>query len=92
MPNGGTLTVDACKESDDTVITVADTGIGIPEEVKAKMFTPMLTTKSKGQGFGLPVVKRMVEALNGNSNISKAKQAKAPNLRYVSLLQKINGK
>ena len=66
MPEGGTLSVLACKEVDDTVITVADTGVGIPDEVKAKMFTPMLTTKSKGQGFGLPVVKRMVEALNGS--------------------------
>ena len=65
MPNGGTLTVLAYKEADDTIVTVSDTGVGIPNEVKAKLFTPMFTTKSKGQGFGLPVVKRMVEALNG---------------------------
>ena len=30
-----------------------------------KLFTPMFTTKSKGQGFGLPVIKRMTEALGG---------------------------
>lgn len=47
------------------VITVEDTGIGIPEDVKPKMFTPLFTTKSKGQGFGLPVVKRLVEAQGG---------------------------
>jgi len=29
------------------------------------MFTPLFTTKSKGQGFGLAVVTRMTEALNG---------------------------
>ena len=33
--------------------------------VKDKLFTPMFTTKSKGQGFGLAVVKRMAEALGG---------------------------
>jgi len=44
---------------------VKDTGMGIPEEIKNKMFTLMFTTKSKGQGFGLPVVKRMTEALDG---------------------------
>ena len=66
MPDGGTLSVLAYKEAGDTVVTVADTGVGIPEAIQAKLFTPMLTTKSKGQGFGLPVVKRMVDALNGS--------------------------
>ena len=42
-----------------------DTGEGIPKEVQDKLFTPLMTTKSKGQGFGLAVVKRMTEAMNG---------------------------
>ena len=65
MPKGGKLTIHAYKEANDVVITVKDTGVGIPEDVKSKLFTPMFTTKSKGQGFGLPVVKRMTEALGG---------------------------
>jgi signal transduction histidine kinase len=40
--------------------------LGIPEDVKAKLFMPLFTTKSKGQGFGLAVVKRMSEALGGS--------------------------
>ena len=55
----------AYKEADDSIITVADTGVGIPEEAKDKIFTPLFTTKSKGQGFGLAVVKRMIDALGG---------------------------
>jgi two-component system nitrogen regulation sensor histidine kinase NtrY len=47
------------------VITVKDTGIGIPEDAKDKLYTPLFTTKSKGQGFGLAVVKRLTEALGG---------------------------
>ena len=66
MPGGGKLTVSASKRSDKTVITVEDTGVGIPEDVKPKLFTPMMTTKSKGQGLGLSVVKRLVESLNGS--------------------------
>jgi PAS domain S-box-containing protein len=68
MPNGGKLTIHAFKDkkTDEAVITVADTGVGIPEAVKDKLFTPMFTTKSKGQGFGLAVIKRMAVALNGS--------------------------
>jgi PAS domain S-box-containing protein len=65
MPNGGKLTINAVCETESFVITVEDTGMGIPEEVKSKLFTPLFTTKSKGQGFGLAVVKRMSEALGG---------------------------
>src|SRR5208283_5100427 len=65
MPKGGKLSINAYKEANDVVITVKDTGVGIPEGVKSKLFTPMFTTKSKGQGFGLAVVKRMTEALGG---------------------------
>jgi signal transduction histidine kinase len=65
MPNGGTLTVHAFRDSKDLVIAVKDTGVGIPKDVQCKLFTPMFTTKSKGQGFGLPVVKRMTESLGG---------------------------
>ena len=67
MPKGGKLTVQAYKDANDTIITVEDTGEGIPEEAKAKIFQPLFTTKSKGQGFGLAVVKRLTEALNGTA-------------------------
>jgi PAS domain S-box-containing protein len=65
MPKGGKLTIQAYKEANETVIAVTDTGVGIPKDIQNKMFTPMFTTKSKGQGFGLPVVKRMAESLGG---------------------------
>jgi two-component system nitrogen regulation sensor histidine kinase NtrY len=65
MSNEDKLTINASRKKDKTVITIQDTGVGIPEHVKTKMFTPLFTTKSKGQGLGLAVVKRLVEALKG---------------------------
>ena len=65
MPNGGRLFVNAFREAGDVVITVGDTGMGIPEEARSKLFMPLFTTKSKGQGFGLAVVRRITEALGG---------------------------
>ena len=65
MPQGGKLSVKAEKNEKNVLITVADTGNGIPEEAKTKMFQPLFTTKAKGQGFGLAVCKRLVEAQCG---------------------------
>ena len=65
MPDGGRLTINATAKDNNTIITVQDTGVGIPEDAKPKLFMPLFTTKSRGQGFGLSVVKRMTEALNG---------------------------
>ncbi len=67
MPEGGRITIQTNKnnQTNNIIITVEDTGLGIPEEIKPKIFTPLFTTKSKGQGFGLAVVKRLVEAQGG---------------------------
>jgi PAS domain S-box-containing protein len=65
MPKGGELTLTVCKRKDCVVVTVSDTGQGIPDSVKANLFKPLTTTKAKGQGLGLAVVKRLVEGLNG---------------------------
>jgi signal transduction histidine kinase len=65
MPNGGELTIHVFKDSNDVMISVKDTGVGISEAIRDKLFTPMFTTKAKGQGFGLAVIKRMTESLGG---------------------------
>jgi len=65
MPHGGKLFVRAHRDEQGMVLTVHDSGMGIPEEARPMLFTPLFTTKSKGQGFGLAVVKRMAEALGG---------------------------
>ena len=69
MPNGGKLAVNAEFKGGNVFITVEDTGEGIPEEIRGNIFKPLFTTKSKGQGFGLAVVKKLTEALNGKVTV-----------------------
>jgi PAS domain S-box-containing protein len=65
MPKGGKLAINAVVKNGNAVVTVEDNGEGIPESVRAKLFTPLVTTKSRGQGFGLSVVKRLTEGMGG---------------------------
>jgi PAS domain S-box-containing protein len=65
MPEGGKLDIQSRRENGEVVLTVEDSGVGIPADCRGKLFTPLFTTKAKGQGFGLAVVKRMTEALEG---------------------------
>jgi PAS domain S-box-containing protein len=67
MPDGGELTINAFRKENPQaiVITVEDTGVGIRPADRGRIFTPLFTTKSKGQGFGLPVCKRLIEGHGG---------------------------
>ncbi len=69
MSNGGKLTITTQKSNDNSYfeITFSDTGSGIPEEIKDKIFNPFFTTKSegKGTGLGLPIVKNILDEHNG---------------------------
>jgi PAS domain S-box-containing protein len=65
MPDGGELSVSASLEDETVAISVSDTGVGIPEEMRDKLFSPLMTRKAKGTGLGLAVVKRIVDAHGG---------------------------
>jgi PAS domain S-box-containing protein len=90
MPDGGKLAVTAKNLEGNAVITVTDTGAGIPEDVKPRLFQPLFTTKSKGQGFGLAVVKRMTEALGGTVTFT-SEQGKGTTF-IITLPQKLKQK
>ena len=51
------------------VVTVKDNGQGIAAELKDKIFSPFCTTKARGMGLGLPIVKRTVFDHNGRVDI-----------------------
>jgi signal transduction histidine kinase len=65
MPDGGELKITSSIEGDMAVISVKDTGVGMAKENIDKLFQPFYTTKSKGQGLGLAVSKRLIDAHDG---------------------------
>lgn len=56
-------------DSEWMVISIADTGVGIPEENLDKLFEPLFTTKAKGIGLGLALVKTLVEGNGGKIEV-----------------------
>jgi signal transduction histidine kinase len=66
MPNGGSLTVAVSSTNEHVIITVEDTGVGIPRENMPKIFESFFTTKAQGQGLGLSICKKFVEASGGS--------------------------
>ena len=66
MPDGGKLSITAEEANGEVVIRVGDTGMGIPEESKKHIFSPLYTTKTGGMGLGLTYCRRAVEAMGGS--------------------------
>ena len=69
MPEGGQLTISAAASDGTVLMTVEDTGVGIREDIKDKLFSPLFTNKAKGTGLGLAVCKRIVELHDGTITV-----------------------
>jgi PAS domain S-box-containing protein len=69
MPDGGILSIKTEVADADAVITVADTGQGVPEENLSKIFEPYFTTKPSGSGLGLTLVYKIIREHQGEVSV-----------------------
>ena len=69
MPEGGQLSISAATSDGAVLMTIEDTGVGIREDIKDKLFSPLFTNKAKGTGLGLAVCKRIVELHDGTITV-----------------------
>jgi len=65
MPRGGDLSIALARNGRGFEVIIQDTGSGMSEEQKARLFQPLFTTKPKGIGLGLAVSKKLVDAHKG---------------------------
>lgn len=65
MPEKGTLTMRTVIEGNFVRIDIQDSGTGIPKDVLEKIFAPFFTTKARGTGLGLAVVKKVIDRHKG---------------------------
>ncbi len=69
MTGGGRLTVRASSEGPRVWVEVSDTGPGIPEEVRDRIFLPFVTSKDEGTGLGLAIVHKIVVLHEGSVEV-----------------------
>jgi signal transduction histidine kinase len=70
MPEGGNITMGSRQEDSSVVLSVSDTGMGIPEEIRGKLFDPFFSTKaSKGSGLGLSVTMGIITKHGGSIDV-----------------------
>ena len=75
LPEGGTISLSTRSEGQKVLVDFTDDGIGMSEEIAAKIFQPLFTTKKRGQGtgLGLVIVKQILEEHNAEISV-KSKQ------------------
>jgi len=72
MPEGGKLAIAVRQKDSSIQVEVVDTGCGIPEEARGKLFEPLYTTKAKGIGLGLAVCKSIIERHDGHIEVESS--------------------
>jgi len=74
MPEGGTIDIVAKSDRRSLWIAFEDRGSGVPREAREKIWDPFFTTKDRGTGLGLGIVKNIIEAHEGQIRLENRSQ------------------
>ncbi|MEM8885579.1 MAG: ATP-binding protein [Planctomycetota bacterium] len=70
----GTITVRATETPQDIELSVTDNGPGIPDDVLPRLFKPFFTTKTRGTGLGLTIVRKFVGVMGGRIEVETGRR------------------
>jgi len=71
MGGRGAIDVGVTTEGAGLLVTIADHGPGIPDELRQRVFEPYFTTKRDGTGLGLALVRQTIEAHQGTISVAE---------------------
>jgi signal transduction histidine kinase/putative methionine-R-sulfoxide reductase with GAF domain len=85
-PEGGQLGIKLVREGTEIVVTVSDTGKGIPKEVEGRLFQSFVTAgkRGRGTGLGLAIVKKIVDEHGGSISVASSPKGAAFTVRLPS--------
>ncbi len=69
VPSYGEVTLEAHSRGTNVVLAIADSGPGVPIELRNRVFEPFFTTRAEGIGLGLAIARQIVEAHGGSIEV-----------------------
>ncbi len=75
-PRGGDINVEAAADAADIVFRVSDSGPGIPEAMREKIWQPFFTTRQRGTGLGLAIVRKRMQEAGGSAKLVVSRNGK----------------
>ncbi|MBW2029674.1 MAG: PAS domain S-box protein [Deltaproteobacteria bacterium] len=92
MENGGKLSLQSKRSGGKVLVTVRDTGCGIPRPEQGKVFSPFFTSKEHGTGLGLSISKRIIEEHRGSSLTMESEEGKGTSFQITMPLSEGHSK
>lgn len=83
MPKGGVLRTESAVTDRGVELTVSDSGLGIPSDVRDHIFEPFVTTKPQGVGLGLAISRSLVQAHGGDIEVAGLSDGKGTRFTVV---------
>jgi len=85
IPDTGTIIITTAKVHENAIITIADNGTGMPDDVKAKIFDPFFTTKDVGEGtgLGLSISYGIIEKHHGTLTVESYQSEENHGTRFI---------
>jgi signal transduction histidine kinase len=71
-PDGGRVVVDALRRGNNMVLRVSDTGRGVSDEIRPRLFEPFVTVRPDGTGLGLAIVREIARLHGGDARLVSA--------------------